>query len=49
MWELKELIERSGIKYQDGELAMLVKWYFKSKEEIGFEDFKVFANGSLQK
>ena len=47
MSELKELIERSGIKYNDGEFEMLIKWYFKSKEEIGFEEFKSFANGLM--
>ena len=30
----KELIERSGFKFEPGEFENLIKWYFKNKEEI---------------
>ena len=37
--EFKDLIERSGFKFEPGEFENLVKWYFKNKEEITMEEF----------
>ena len=47
--EFKELIERSGFKFEAGEFENLVKWYFKNKEEITMEEFKLFATGNVVK
>ena len=45
----KELIERSGFKFEPGEFENLIKWYFKNKEEITLEEFKMFATGNCVK
>ena len=47
--DFKDLIERSGFKFEAGEFENLVKWYFKNKEEITLEEFKLFATGNLTK
>ena len=47
--DFKSLIERSGFKFEDGEFENLVKWYFRNKDEITLEEFKLFATGNLQK
>ncbi len=47
--DFKDLIERSGFKFEAGEFENLVKWYFKNKEEISLEEFKLFATGNLTK
>ena len=47
--DFKNLIERSGFRFEDGEFENLVKWYFKNKEEITIEDFKMFATGQTVK
>ena len=47
--EFKDLIERSGFKFEPGEFENLVKWYFKNKEEITMEEFKLFATGNVVK
>ena len=47
--DFKELIERSGFKFEDGEFENLIKWYFRNKEEITLEEFKMFAKGECVK
>ena len=47
--DFKNLIERSGFKFEAGEFENLIKWYFKNKEEITLEDFKLFATGNVVK
>ena len=47
--EFKNLIERSGFKFQEGEFQNLVKWYFRGKETITLEEFKLFATGNCVK
>ena len=47
--DFKNLIERSGFKFEDGEFENLIKWYFKNKEEITMEEFKLFATGNIVK
>ena len=43
------MIERSGFKFTDKEYDDLVKWYFRGKETITKEDFKLFATGQTSK
>ena len=45
--DFRDLIERSGFKFTESEFANLVKWYFKGKETITLEEFKLFATGNL--
>ena len=47
--DFKELIERSGFKFEDGEFENLIKYYFRNKEEITLEEFKMFAKGECVK
>ena len=47
--DFRDLIERSGFKFTEAEFGNLIKWYFKGKENITLEDFKLFATGNLQK
>jgi len=47
--DFKELIERSGFKFEAGEFENLIKWYFKNKDEITLEEFKMFATGQTVK
>ena len=47
--EFKSLIERSGFEFQEGEFENLIKWYFRGKEEITLDDFKMFATGNCVK
>ena len=47
--EFKNLIERSGFQFQEGEFSNLVKWYFRGKETITLEEFKLFATGNCVK
>jgi hypothetical protein len=47
--EFKGLIERSGFKFEKGEFENLVKWYFRNKETITLEEFKLFATGNIVK
>ena len=47
--EFRDLIERSGFKFQDSEFNNLIKWYFQGKEEITLDDFKLFATGAIVK
>ena len=47
--DFKSLIERSGFKFEDGEFENLIKWYFRNKDEITLEEFKMFATGNCQK
>ena len=47
--EFKDLIERSGFKFEPGEFENLVKWYFKNKEEITMEEVKLCATGNVVK
>ena len=47
--DFKALIERSGFKYQDNEFENLMRWYFRGKDEITLEEFKMFATGNCQK
>ena len=42
---LRDMIERSGFKFTDKEFNDLVKWYFRGKENITLDDFKMFATG----
>ena len=44
--DFKGLIERSGFKFEDGEFENLIKWYFRNKDEISLEEFKLFATGN---
>ena len=47
--DFKNLIERSGFKFEPGEFENLIKWYFKNKDEITLEEFKLFATGQTVK
>ena len=47
--DFKNLIERSGFKFKEGEFQNLVKWYFRGKETITMEEFKLFATGNCVK
>ena len=47
--DFKNLIERSGFKFEAGEFENLIKWYFKNKDEITLEEFKQFATGNCVK
>ena len=47
--DFKELIERSGFKFELGEFENLIKWYFRNKDEITLEEFKMFATGNCVK
>jgi hypothetical protein len=43
------LIERAGFKFERGEFENLIKWYFRNKETISLEEFKLFATGKCVK
>jgi len=47
--EFKELIERSGFRFIDSEFHNLIKWYFRGKETITLDEFKLFATGNCVK
>ena len=47
--DFKNLIERSGFKFEDGEFENLIKWYFRNKDEITLDEFKMFATGNCVK
>ena len=47
--DFKSLIERSGFKFEDGEFENLIKWYFRNKDEITLDEFKMFATGNCVK
>ena len=47
--DFKNLIERSGFKFREGEFQNLIKWYFRGKETITMEEFKLFATGNCVK
>ena len=47
--DFKNLIERSGFKFEQGEFENLIKWYFRNKDEITLEEFKMFATGNCVK
>ena len=47
--DFKELIERAGFKFEKGEFENLIKWYFRNKETITLEEFKMFATGNCVK
>ena len=47
--DFKKLIERSGFKFEMGEFENLIKWYFRNKDEITLEEFKMFATGQCVK
>ena len=47
--DFKALIERSGFKFEPGEFENLIKWYFRNKEQITLEEFKMFATGNCVK
>ena len=47
--DFKALIERSGFKFEPGEFENLIKWYFRNKDEITLEEFKMFATGNCVK
>ena len=43
--DFKDLIERAGFQFEEGEFENLIKWYFRNKETITLEEFKLFATG----
>ena len=47
--DFRDLVERSGFKFSDAEFNNLIKWYFRGKDTITLEEFKMFATGQLQK
>ncbi len=47
--DFKELIERAGFKFEKGEFENLIKWYFRNKETISLDEFKLFATGKCVK
>ena len=47
--DFKALIERAGFKFEKGEFENLIKWYFRNKESITLEEFKLFATGKCVK
>ena len=49
MNDFKELIERSGFEFMENEFENLIKWYFRGKDVITMEEFKLFATGNCIK
>ena len=47
--DFRDLIERSGFSFENGEFENLIKWYFRGKEQITMEEFKLFATGNCVK
>jgi Ca2+-binding EF-hand superfamily protein len=47
--EFRDLIERSGFKFMENEFNNLIKWYFRGKDVITLEEFKLFATGNCVK
>ena len=47
--DFRDLVERSGFKFSETEFHNLIKWYFRGKDTITLEEFKMFATGQLQK
>ena len=47
--DFRGLIERSGFTFEEGEFENLVRWYFRGKETITMEEFKLFATGNCIK
>ncbi len=47
--DMRKMIERSGFKFTDAEYDNLVKWYFRGKETITLDEFKMFATGQAVK
>ena len=47
--DFRSLVERSGFKFTEAEFNNLIKWYFRGKDTITLEEFKMFATGQLQK
>ena len=47
--DLRKMIERSGFQFTDNEFDNLVKWYFRGKETITLDEFKMFATGQAVK
>lgn len=47
--EFRNLVERSGFKFTDSEFQSLIRWYFRGKETITLEEFKLFATGQTIK
>ena len=47
--DFKDLIERAGFKFEEGEFENLIKWYFRNKETITLDEFKLFATGQCVK
>ena len=47
--EFRTLIERSGFEFAEGEFENLIRWYFRGKETITMEEFKLFATGNCIK
>ena len=47
--DFKDLIERSGFTFEKGEFENLVKWYFRNKDSITLDEFKLFATGQCVK
>jgi len=45
----KALLQRSGFHFKENEFETLLKCYFKNKEEITLDDFKLFATGNCVK
>ena len=45
----KNMIQKSGFNFAEGEFENLVKWYFRGKETITMEEFKLFATGQCIK
>ena len=43
--DFRDLVQRSGFKFTDTEFSNLVKWYFRGKDTITLEEFKMFATG----
>ena len=43
------MIERSGFEFAEGEFENLVRWYFRGKETITMDEFKLFATGNCIK
>ena len=47
--DFRGLIERSGFEFAPGEFENLVRWYFRGKETITMDEFKLFATGNCIK
>jgi hypothetical protein len=47
--EFRFLLERGGFTFEQGEFENLTKSYFRTKDRISLEEFKLFSTGKCVK